>query len=184
MTRSLNASTQAELSKAETTLAYLYYGAWTEGELRLTDNGWDLTAGANTYQATAGLLGFSEVEESPSIKVNEVTISLSGLDNSILSFLNTVKMVGIAQALWRVWLDKDTGQIIGDPVLIHSGYSDGDEIAESDGNVIIAIKSRDRLSDFDRVSGRRTNDTEHRLVYPSDRGFEFIATSQEKTVQW
>ena len=184
MARNVDSATLLEVAKNQTAMAHLYYGAWGNGnDLRLTDSAFDITTGGNTYNATAGLLSIDTVEESPQIKVNETTISLSGLDASVVYRILVLPLIGIPQFIWRVYLD-ELGQVVGQPILIHSGFSDGAEIKEDNEKVLISLKSRDKLSNFEKRVGRRTNDSEHRQKYPNDRCFQYIANLVDKQIAW
>lgn len=184
MPRELSAPVLAQIEGSQQRYCHLFYGDWgAGGVIRLTDAAFNISHGGFTYLAVGGLLSFDPVEENPSLKVNELNVALTGQLPEILALIDNYSLIGIPVFVWRAYLDAN-GQVVGDPVVIFSGNTDGAELSEELDSASVGLKCRDDLSNFDKVRGRRTNDKEHRTKYPNDPCFEFVAPLVEKVIQW
>ena len=72
---------------------------------------------------------------------------------------------------------------MGDRILFLEGSMD--EIDLSYGRTSAAtIKLKDRLADWDRAQSERWSHEEQQALYPGDRGFEDVASLENKTIIW
>ena len=85
----------------------------------------------------------------------------------------------------RLELGLDTGDQ-ADPVAVtlYSGRIMGYGIMENDDSTLVTLKIANHWSDFERINGRRTNDTDQKRFFPSDDGFEFCAKMREQDITW
>lgn len=129
-------------------------------------------------------LGFDAVTESHELLVNECVISLSGVDQSVLSALLQETYL-FRRVRIRLAAMTEGRQVDGDPLLIFEGRMDKPRISVSadDGTISAAVTCASHWSDAARTNGRHSNSAEQRRLFPDDAGFDFVATMEE-TIFW
>lgn len=175
--RSLSAAMLAEIQKSTVAWCYLVEAEFDSGSLFLTDYAADITWSGDTYERTAGFLSFSGLQETGELLVNQITVSLSGVDTTI----------AIAKVLQNDFLDRPLriycaaldadGQVIADPEKIFEGRMDQPVIAEDpdSGTSTVSVRGTPAWADFGRRPGRHTNSEEQEFYFSGDLGFEFVS---------
>ena len=142
----------------------------------LTDNGFDLTSSisgtSRTYTASPFLVGGSSFEEQVDITKTTLSLSLSGADTTFISTVLNENVVNDTVEIYRGLLDSNNS-IIADPILLYSGNIDTFEISETEtkSNVKLVIVSH--WADFDKKSGRKTNNASQQRFFSTDVGMNF-----------
>ena len=142
----------------------------------LTDNGFNLTSSisgtSRTYTASAFLVGGSSFEEQTDISKTSLSLSLSGADQTFISTVLNENVVNDTVEIYRGLLDSNNA-IIADPILLYSGNIDTFEISETEtqSNVKLVIVSH--WADFDKKSGRKTNNASQQRFFSADVGMDF-----------
>lgn len=150
------------------------------GTVRLWNGIGDLTFNSNTYSGTGQFLNISSIEESAEIGAKGVTLGLSGVDPTILSY-----------ALNENYQYRDinihVGTIDGGVVStyqIFSGRMDVMTIEEQGETCSISVSAENRLIDLERPRVRRYTSEDQKAIYPNDKGFDFVNSIQEAEIQW
>ena len=179
--RNMNSSTQTEVAKNNITGVELLEIELDDATYRFTNGPWDSSYNGNTYQALGNFLGFSEIQENTQMQIAEVTVTLTGLRQEDFGyFVNTNfidRPVRIYRQLWN-----DTDGVVGTFKLFEGRFSNA--ACEDDGEILtVGGKAANSFVDFERASGRSTNDDEQQFYYPGDKFFEF---SKEvlKEIKW
>jgi len=142
----------------------------------LTDCGFSLTSSisgtSRTYTASAFLVGGSSFEEQVDITKTSLSLSLSGADQTFISTVLNENVVNDTVEIYRGLLDT-SNSLIADPILLYSGNIDTFEIAETEtqSNVKLVIVSH--WADFDKKSGRKTNNASQQRFFSTDVGMDF-----------
>ena len=157
----------------------------TEGvEIYMTDCYRDLTltidSEANVYQATGNLLSFDSVKETTDLQISSLRVTLSGVDRTFTAALLTYEYLDQPIRLYRVFLDENE-VVRHTPMLTFSGNIDTPIITDdpSSGTSTISISAASTFVDFERKSGRKTNQSEQDLyrsinsLSDADTGFEY-----------
>ena len=148
--------------------------------VNITDCGFDLTSSisgtSRTYTASPFLVGGSSFEEQTDITKTSLSLSLSGADQTFISTVLNENVVNDTVEIYRGLLNS-SNSIIADPILLYSGNIDTFEIAESDtqSNVKLIIVSH--WADFDKKSGRKTNNSSQQRFFSSDVGMDYASES-------
>ena len=142
----------------------------------LTDCGFDLTSSVSgssrTYTASPHLVGGSSFEEQTDISKTSLSLSLSGADQTFISTCLNENVVNDDVDIFRGLLDSSNA-LIADPLLLYSGNIDTFQIGETekDSNVTLTIVSH--WADFEKKSGRQTNNNSQQRFFSSDVGMDF-----------
>lgn len=131
----------------------------------------------NDYLATGNFMGFSDIEESAELIVSNMTLSLSGIDKSMIGLVLNEKYINRQIKLYTGFLDVDTHDLVVSPILIFEGRIDAPMISEDPdkGKSTVSVSATNAWVDFTRQTGRHANDEEQQILFPGDRGFEFAS---------
>jgi hypothetical protein len=157
------------------TFATSTVNAWT-GKGTLTWNG--------TNFLGVGTMGeVAVVEEGATVQARGTTLTLSGIDSSLLGdVLNDLRQ-GLPVTIWFALFDA-TPAIIGNPVIAFRGRVDQPTITVTGPTATIAINCESRLMDLNTPAERRYTNEDQWRDFPGDRGFEFVNSVQEVTIYW
>lgn len=184
MSRDLDAAIVSEVQSAQVRTYHLFEGVWPDSvTVRLTDASFPVEYDGNTYTAAGQFLNYTGVEEAADTQVNTLQIQLSGMPTELISIIDTYELTGIPLKIWRAFCDSSWVRV-ADPVLIFSGYGNGGAISQDDSQIVITLEAVDRMADFERVNGRRTNDAEQKRLFPGDKAFELVPDLVGKVVRW
>jgi hypothetical protein len=191
MNRGASAAVQAEWAKSANEPAHLVelrFDAGDGGTIYLTDSYRAIVWNGNTYLASGHLLDFSGLQESAEMRVTEVMVQLSGVDQTMIALFAAAKWIDRRLLIYRMFFDQTNEALMVDPVAIHDGRMDEPTLAEDpdNGSSILTVTSRDQFADFDRLSGRHTSSVEQKLFFPTDTGFDLVSqiAGKQVSLQW
>jgi hypothetical protein len=149
----------------------------------LTDAAVPLTWNGNEYLPSY-YLGVGSIAETSELLVNSVSVTLSGVDQAVVSALLQETYLNRKLKIRTVILN-GTYAIIADPVLIFDGRMNRPTISvdPDGGQVVCAVEGVSAWTDFERRAGRHTNDADQQRFFPGDKGFANVA-SMPDTVFW
>jgi hypothetical protein len=137
------------------------------------------------YTGLGTLLGVTDTSNDLRVTNSQFTITISGIpDSSINEILNN-RIKGSAIQVWRVFFDPATGEILdipGNPLGRFQGIVNNYSLEEdwSQGSltttntILITCSSTvDVLSN--KISGRKTNSTDEKALYPTDVSMDRVA---------
>lgn len=182
--RPLHPDVLAELSRGQVTLISLLKGTWPQGFIRLTSAAHPLTYNNELYQAVGNYLGFSQLEETADFQISKLQVQLSFTDSAIIALIQDYDLVGNPMSIWNAFLSNSTGQIIGEPVLMFRGKTDGGTVEDTAESAIVTLEVVEEMVDFDRTNGRKTNYEQQRKLFPNDKGLSRQAAMAGKTLYW
>ena len=146
------------------------------GALRIWSGIGDKSIGGQTYTGTGSLLSVGGIEESDGLSAPGASISLSGVDSSLVSL-----------AIQEPYQNRDCRILLGsgdDFFEIFSGFMDVMIIEDNGETCIVNLTVESRLIILDRkVPLRYTQETQNSL-YPGDTFFSTVASLQDKKVDW
>lgn len=158
-----------------------------DGGVYITNAPRDISYGGNTYLSLGNFLGFSNIEETSKFQVSNITISLSGIpayddsDSSFISQFLAYDYVDKEVEIYRAFFSNDA---FVDAIMIFKGRIDNPIINDTPGEeLIMAVETVNNWVDYDRRSGRHTNDNEHQAFYSGDLFFEYAADTI-KDIKW
>jgi len=175
--KTLTSYIEAQLATGEIRTAHLVEVILTNTQgsdisILMTDYHRDITISGKTYLASGHLLNISEITTSNDLQINDVTLSLSGIDGTKISEVLSYNYIDRELHITRAFLNHND-YYYTDPVKVFVGRINSPSITENpnDGTAIVTINASSYLADFDRKPARHTNHIEHNYYYPNDDFF-------------
>lgn len=150
----------------------------------LTDFGRDISHDSKTWLSAQGLLNVSAVTENNSNGIEQVSISLTAIPDNFVNLFLDFNYIDRSVRIHKLFLDKD-GAIVGNSVLIFDGRIDKPVIKHDfEGQTAsIGITASSHWANFERKSGRFTNDAHQQSYFSGDDCFKF-SIDYEKEITW
>jgi len=152
------------------------------------------TGGSHTYLAQGEFLGYSGLTEDMDLRVGKFSVTLSALGSDIVYLFvdlsespnNKVPYEGSRVVMYKAFLDVNTMQIVGQPMLTFDGTIFNVAITENASTATISIECSSLYADFERTSGRRTNNYSNWLFQgvQYDTCFEQCAYVGQSKFSW
>ena len=175
MTRSLTTAVKTQLATNEIRPFHLLTIGFST-PVNLTDNSFSLTSSisgsSTTYTASAFLVSIPSFEEQTDITKTSLSITLSGADQTFISTALNENIVNDSVVIFRGLLDTNNS-IIADPLLLYQGTIDTFQINESENESALNITVVSHWADFEKKSGRKTNNSSQQRFFSTDVGMDF-----------
>ena len=160
---------------------------FSDGTLRFWNGYGDLTMTAGgsskTFVGAGDMLGVSEVEESSTLSMSGVTLTLAGIKSSIIATALGANYTNRKGAIYLGLYDTSSN-VIADVYTLFKGNMDVMNIQEGADTCIITLKLESRLITFEKASNRMYTLEDQKVDFPNDIGFEFIPDLQDKEITW
>ena len=185
MTRSLTTAIKNELATNDLRPIHLITIGFSS-PVNITDCSFPLTSSVSgssvTYASSSFVMGISNFSEEVDITKTTLNLGLSGADQTFISTALNENVVNDSVTIHRGFLD-DSNALIADPFLLYKGTIDTFEISEkgSDSNIIFKIVSH--WADFDKLNGRKTNNTSQQRFFSTDVGMDFSSQTVQD-IKW
>ena len=149
------------------------------GNLPLTIDG--LSHG--TFTGQGDMLAVTEVEESATLSMSGVTLTLAGIKSSLISTALGANYTNRNGAIYLGLFDT-SNNVIADVYTLFKGKMDVLNIQEGPDTAVITLKLESRLITFEKPSNRMYTLEDQQVDFPNDIGFEFIPDLQVKSIVW
>ena len=175
MTRSLSTAVKNHLATNEIKPVHLITIGFGTPQ-NITDCVHDLPSSVSgssfTYSSSKFLVSYPEISEETDISKSSISIALSGADQSYISVVLAENVVNDSVTIYRAFLDANNA-IIADPFLIYKGNIETYTIAEDETSSALTLNIVSHWADFEKKSGRKTNNTSQQRFFSTDKGMEF-----------
>jgi hypothetical protein len=182
MSRDLTTAVQNQLSADELEPFFAVKLNFDSGDLRLWTGYGDITVDSETYTGGGQLLDISEIEETVEIAARGITMSLNGVDSSLVSLALTENYQTRSAKVYLGVLS--SGAVVASPYQLFDGRMDVLSIDDSGDTATITMTAESRLIDLERPRLRRYTSEDQKLRHPTDTGLDFVAALQEKEIAW
>lgn len=144
-----------------------------------------MTAGGSSklFLGTGDLLNISSIEETSTLKMNGITISLGGIKSSLISSILSAEYTNRLGTVYMGLFDNNKN-VIADVYTLFQGKMDVANIQEGPETSVIQINIESRLVQFELPLNRMYTLEDQQIDFPSDIGFEFIPDLQDKEIIW
>lgn len=139
--------------------------------------------GGKTWLGVGSLGSISTIEEGSSIDAKGITITLSGIDATLLADIMTEFQVGLP-VIVNIGFFDETLTLIDTPVIAWAGRMDQPTIDVDGQTCTISINCENRLVEMNVAVDRRYTNEDQQLDYAGDRGMEFVSSIQDVTIYW
>lgn len=153
------------------------------GEINLWNGVGALDYGGKTYIGAGNLLRVEPVSESAELRANGTSVTLSGINNTLVSLAKDEDYQGREMVIKLGAMDENN-DVIADPVIMFSGFMDTMVLVEAGDTSSIKIDVENKLIQMERARVRRFTDNDQKIDYPNDDGFSFVTKIQDRQVNW
>jgi PAB1-binding protein PBP1 len=109
-------------------------------------------------------------------------LSLSGADQTFISTCLNENVINDEVKIFRGFL-QDTNVLIDDPFLLYNGQIDNFGISETDKDSLVNLAIVSHWADFEKRSGRKTNNTSQQRFFSTDVGMDFSSQTVQD-IKW
>lgn len=183
MARSLTAGTLAQLSQGKVAVALFVEVDFADATSYLWSGLGPIAWNAHTWLGVGKFGKVSDVTERTGVQADGITLTLSGVPQDMLDEALLQCRQGRPVKVWFGFLDA-AGAVIADPYQTFAGRMDVPIIDEGAETATVSITVENRLIDLQRSRERRYTDDDQKIDYPTDRGFEYVASLQEQNLVW
>ena len=120
--------------------------------------------------------------EETDITKTSLSLTLSGADQTFISLALNENLVNDSVEIYRAFLD-DSNAIINTPFLLYKGYVDTFAISENKTESNLNLNIVSHWADFEKISGRKTNNNSQQKFFSTDVGFDF-ASQTVLDIKW
>ena len=182
MSRTVPAALLTALDGDEIEVFYAVDLAFDSGNIRLWTGYGDKTISSQTYTGSGNLLTIDGLEEVSDLSARGTTLTLNGLDSTIVSYALTEEYQGrLVTIYWGVG---------SNTVEIFRGYMDKMTIQDAGETSTISLTVESRLIALERANVRRYTRESHAAVRTakgltgSDTFFDWTTQLQDKQIVW
>jgi len=157
------------------------------GTARFTNWPLSLQVMGETWQGVGNLGSIGELHESEDGAAEKLTLTLSPVDigTRALALGDPSEYQDRGVRVWIALLDAATLQISGEPVLRFAGVMDQMKIERDGATAKIAMDCRTASYDVrSNPASLRTNDAQHQVKHPGERGFEYLNSMIGSPTVW
>lgn len=135
------------------------------------------------WMGLGSLAQISPVIEDSQLNAQTLSLSLSGIDATLLPEALSEIQQGKPVLLWLAFLNPD-GSVVPDPIASYAGRMDQPSIMQDTQTATITLAVENRLADLQRRIERRFSDRDQRLDYPQDNGMGFVSQMLDWNGAW
>jgi hypothetical protein len=175
MSRTIDAATLALLPNNSLRMAHLLTFVFPT-TVRFTEYGHSLAYGGNTFNAVNGFLDLSEPSESEDLRINSLTVKMSGVEQSFISIFLSSTWLNRRALLQVAFLDVNDA-VVGEPITLFDGLVSNFSINETSNTSSVDIVVASHWADFERKAGRLTNNHSQQYLFAGDLRMAFAAST-------
>ena len=175
MTRALTSAIKTELATNNIRPVHLItIGFGTP--VNITDCIYELTSSVSgssvTYSSSSFLLSIPQFTEETDLTKTSLNLSLSGSSQTFISTVLNENVVNDNVDIYRGLLNSSNA-LIADPFLLYKGSIDTFAIEETDTESFVTLSIVSHWADFEKSSGRKTNNNSQQRFFSTDVGMDF-----------
>ena len=152
-------------------------------DIRVWTGNDDLTIDSETYLGAGSLLSIGEVTEGREVKSEGISIALSGMDKTVLSYALTENYQNRPITLFLGFLMGGSNEVAG-TITLFKGRMVNLTVNDSPQGSIINVDAENRLVDLERPSNLRYTAESQEFLFSGDTGFNRMQQLIDKQVTW
>ena len=138
--------------------------------------------GGGSYLGVGGLGQISAISETTEVAAKGMDLTLNGIPNEYIALALSGSYRGRDVAVYLLLFNESMSTY--EKVTMFRGRMDQLNIAETIDTATITVKCESRLIDLNRQKDVRYTDEAQKLLYPNDKGLEFVASMADKSIYW
>jgi len=144
----------------------------------------DITISSETYTGAGSLLSVSGFEESQELKTNGVTVTISGMDETVLGYALSENYQNRKLIVYLGFLDGGTNEVKG-VMNAFTGRMTTMNINDDPTGSTIVVNAENRLIDWRKASMLRYNKESQKFVSgATDTAFNRVQKLQDQEILW
>jgi hypothetical protein len=153
-----------------------------------TDAPFDIDYDGDTYEAQGNFLGVSETSETANLQITSINLILSALDIAVVLDLCDSNQINQPVTIRKAFLDPTDYSLIGDSagdraIVIFKGKITSYRIENAEQTATINLEVTSQFANFNRTTGRRTNQGSLQREHATDFGFQY-AHEPIQDIKW
>ena len=137
-----------------------------------------------TYIGAGGLLAIGDIKEEIDLKSTGVTLSLSGMDTTILNMALTENYQNRVIQIFLLFLHAGSNELAGN-LTMFSGRMQAMTITDDPSTgVTISMAAENRLIDLQRPSNLRYTNSSQQAIATGDTSFQYVAQMEDLEIVW
>ena len=154
------------------------------GTVRIWNGRQSFSFDGETYTGLGDIGQISQITSSMETRPFAISIELSGIigTNDLIAKAEAEDVIGRAITIWVGYLDSNYA-LIADPVIEFRGRMDTMPIFIGE-TLTVVITAESRLADWYRTKVRRFTDRDQKLLFSSDKGYEFSIDGLTREIIW
>lgn len=181
MSRGLTATVKTETEKSAVTPVFLFEIHFSTYLYFWTGVG-QISWNSQTWQGSGDVIKFSGIDETQQTEAQGIQLQLAGADQSLISAALTEDIQGRALLVYLGFLS--SGSLLADPIGPFRYRMDTLIIDDDPDNSTISLTAESYLASLERPRVRRYTHEDQQIEFPGDLGLEFVASIQNKEIQW
>jgi hypothetical protein len=157
---------------------------FTSGPVYIWSGFGPITWNGQVWTGLGSLVGVSTIEEASAVSAKGITLSLSGIDVTLLTGILDEFQLGLPAVVSLGLFDATGVTLIASPVTSFAGRMDQPTLDVSGTKATISVNCESRLVDMNTSVERRYTDEDQQLDYPGDLGMSFVNGIQETQIYW
>ena len=171
------------LGADEQTMFFAVKAEFDTDDIRVWSGNDDLTVDSETYTGAGSLLAISGVEEDLELKSSGLTISLSGMDTTVLNYALTENYQNRPIAVFLGFLMGGSNESAGELTLF-KGRMTSLTVNDTPEGATVTIDCENRLVDLNRPSNLRYTLESQQFLHNGDTGFNRVQQLADKQIVW
>ena len=185
MPRAIDTRILSAFAAKQVQLIFLFEGYFLTSQLYLWTGIGELSWGGKIYQGAGELIGISQVKESGDLQAIGMTVSLAGMDETVIAAafleLRQGQMCNVFIAPYS--FSPGVG-MLANPYCFFQGRVDVPTIDDSAVTATVSLALENRLVDFERGRVRFYDSLTQNTFFPGDKGFDYVAALQDQKIFW
>jgi hypothetical protein len=160
----------------------IYFAA---GPVRMCTAYQDKILNSVVFKGVGNFLDVSTIEDGSTVTARGLSVSLSGIDPSLLAETLTQFQVGMSATITLALLASEVNDLpVNSPVVAWKGRTDEPTITISGQSATITVALESILLDMNTPLAWRYTPQDQKLFYPHDQGFDFVNAIQNLPIYW
>lgn len=183
MPRDIDSTTQTQTSTNDIRIGFLLEITFKSQTSYLSTLPYNLSWNGQTWLGLGSFGQIGEVTEGVDVEAYGTTVSLSGIDVTLLGeSLSDIKL-GAPALLYLMFFD-GAGNILGTPTIVFGGQVDKPSIVGGPDTVTITLNLETEMINLQRSQMRRLTSADQKIDFPNDISFDWVPQLNFLALKW